>query len=138
MACSPSGTTCTLLVRPHFLNVRNTKLASSVQSSTSKITFSVISTKFLSCNLTKLNVKHQSTSLFADNFTKEILDYAKKNDADLIVVMKKHDFSLTQLVKGVYSEQFVNHSSIPILSIPVFTNPDMMTHGTYLVGDLPF
>jgi len=88
--------------------------------------------------LTKLNVKHQSTSLFADNFTKEILDYAKKNDADLIVVMKKHDFSLTQLVKGVYSEQFVNHSSIPILSIPVFTNPDMMTHGTYLVGDLPF
>ena len=88
--------------------------------------------------LTKCNVKHTSTSIFADNFTKEILDYAKKNDADLIVVMKKHDFSLTQLVKGVYSEQFVNHSIIPILSIPVFSNPDMMSHGTYLVGDLPF
>jgi nucleotide-binding universal stress UspA family protein len=88
--------------------------------------------------LTKCNVKHTSTSIFADNFTKEILDYAKKNNADLIVVMKKHDFSLTQLVKGVYSEQFVNHSIIPILSIPVFSNPDMMSHGTYLVGDLPF
>ena len=88
--------------------------------------------------LTKLNVKHKSISIFADNFTKEILDYAKENKADLIVVMKKHDFSLNQLVKGVYSEQFVNHSAIPILSIPVFTNPDMMTHGTYLVGDLPF
>ena len=88
--------------------------------------------------LDKLNVKHKSTSIFTDNFTKEILDYAGKNDADLIVVMKKHDFSLDQLVKGVYSEQFVNHSAIPILSIPVFTNPDMMTHGTYLVGDLPF
>ena len=68
--------------------------------------------------LTKCNVKHTSTAIFADNFTKEILDYANKN--------------------GVYSEQFVNHSAIPILSIPVFTNPDMMTHGTYLVGDLPF
>jgi nucleotide-binding universal stress UspA family protein len=88
--------------------------------------------------LTKCNVKHTSTAIFADNFTKEILDYANKNDADLIVVMKKHDFSLDQLLKGVYSEQFVNHSAIPILSIPVFTNPDMMTHGTYLVGDLPF
>jgi nucleotide-binding universal stress UspA family protein len=88
--------------------------------------------------LTKLNVKHKSTFIFADNFTKEILDYAEKNNADLIVVMKKHDFSLNQLVKGVYSEQFVNHSSIPILSIPVFTNPDMITHGTYLVGDFPF
>jgi nucleotide-binding universal stress UspA family protein len=88
--------------------------------------------------LTKHNVKHKSTSIFADNFTKEILDYAKKNNADLIVVMKKHDFSLDQLLKGVYSEQFVNHSAIPILSIPVFSDPDMMTHGTYLVGDLPF
>ena len=88
--------------------------------------------------LTKCNVKHTSTAIFADNFTKEILDYANKNDADFIVVMKKHDFSLDQLLKGVYSEQFVNHSAIPILSIPVFTNPDMMTHGTYLVGDLPF
>ena len=88
--------------------------------------------------LTKLNVKHKSISIFADNFTKEILDYAKENKADLIVVMKKHDFSLNQLVKGVYSEQFVNHSAIPILSIPVSTNPDMLTHGTYLVGDFPF
>ena len=88
--------------------------------------------------LTKLNVKHKSTSIFTDNFTKEILAYAKKNKADLIVVMKKHDFSLDQVVKGVYSEQFVNHSAIPILSIPVFTNPDMITHGTYLVGDIPF
>jgi nucleotide-binding universal stress UspA family protein len=88
--------------------------------------------------LTKCNVKHTSTSIFADNFTKEILDYATKNNADLIVVMKKHDFSLDQLLKGGYSEQFVNHSAIPILSIPVVSNPDMMTHGTYLVGDLPF
>ncbi len=88
--------------------------------------------------LTKCNVKHTSTSIFANNFTKEILDYAKKNNADLIVVMKKHDFSLTQLVKGVYSEESGNHSVIPILSIPVFSNPDMVTHGTYLVGDLPF
>ncbi len=88
--------------------------------------------------LAKLNIKYKSTSIFADNFTKEILAYAGENKADLIVVMKKHDFSLDQVVKGVYSEQFVNHSAIPILSIPVFSNPDMITHGTYLVGDLPF
>lgn len=88
--------------------------------------------------LTKQNIKHKSTSIFADNFTKEILSYAKKNKADLIAVMKKHDFSLDQIIKGTYSEQFVNHSSIPILSVPVYTNPDMMAHGTYLLGDVPF
>ena len=88
--------------------------------------------------LDKFKIKYKSTCIFADNFTKEILDYAKKNKADLIVIMKKHDFSLDQVLKGVYSEQFVNHSLIPILSIPVYTNPDMITEGTYLLGDVPF
>jgi len=88
--------------------------------------------------LDKQNIKHKSTSIFADNFTKEILAYAKKNKADLIAVMKKHDFSLDQVVKGTYSEQFVNHSTIPVLSIPVFSNPDMIEQSTYLLGDIPF
>jgi len=88
--------------------------------------------------LSKLNIKHTSTSIFSENFTKEILEYAKKNKADLIVVMKKHDFSLNQLVKGTYSEQFVNHSEIPILSVPVYSNPDMIENFSLLVGDVPF
>ena len=88
--------------------------------------------------LVKEGIKYKSTSIFADNFTKQILAHAKKNAADLIVVMKKHDFSLDQVVKGTYSKQFVNHSSIPILSVPVYSNPDMITHGTYLLGDVPF
>jgi len=88
--------------------------------------------------LDKQNIKYKSICIFADNFTKEILTHAKKNKADLIMVMKKHDFSLDQVVKGAYSEQFVNHSTIPVLSVPVYTNPDMLTHGTYLLGDVPF
>jgi nucleotide-binding universal stress UspA family protein len=88
--------------------------------------------------LSKLNIKHISASIYSENFTKEILDYAKKNKADLIVVMKKHDFSLNQLVKGTYSEQFVNHSEIPILSVPIYSNPEMIENFSLLVGDMPY
>lgn len=88
--------------------------------------------------LSALNIKHKSTSIFSENFTKETLDYAKKHKADLIVVMKKHDFSLNQLVKGTYSEQFVNHSEIPILSVPVYSNLDMIENFSLLDGDIPY
>ena len=88
--------------------------------------------------ISKLNIKYKSTSIFSENFIKEILEYARKNKADLIVVMKKHDFDLNQLVKGTYSKQFVNHSEIPILSIPVYSNPDTIDDFSLLVGDIPF
>ncbi len=89
--------------------------------------------------LTKLGVKFKSKAIFADNFTKEILNHAYKNHADLIMIMKHHDFSLEQLVKGPYAEQFVNHSIIPVLSIPVFSNPDMIKNQTFLTaGDFPY
>jgi len=88
--------------------------------------------------LSKLNIKHKSTSIFSENFTKEMLEYARKNKADLIVIMKKHDFSLNQMVKGTYSKQFVNRSEIPILSISVYSNPDTIDNFSLLVGDVPF
>jgi nucleotide-binding universal stress UspA family protein len=87
--------------------------------------------------LSKLNIKYKSTTIFAVNFTKEILAHAKKNNADLIIVMKSHPHSLDQLIKGSYSQQFVNHSTIPILSISTFSDPDMINN-SYLIGDIPF
>jgi len=82
--------------------------------------------------LSKLNIKCKSISTFSENFIKEILEYSRKNKADLIVIMKKHDFTLNQLVKGTYSKQFVNHSEIPILSIPVYSNPDTIDNFSLL------
>lgn len=88
--------------------------------------------------LTKNNINHKSQSIFADNFTKEILVHATNNKADLIVVMKENDFSVDQLIKGPFAQQFVNHSSIPVLSIPVFSDPDMMVYSPFLSGSAPY
>lgn len=52
------------------------------------------------------------------NFTKAMINHAKKQKANMIAVMTTHNFSLDQLLNGPYAEQFVNHSKIPILSVP--------------------
>ncbi|MES2763484.1 MAG: universal stress protein [Bacteroidota bacterium] len=88
--------------------------------------------------LAKHSITYKSKLIFAPDFAKEILKLAKKSNAGLIVTMKEHDFSMDQLIKGSYSEQFVNHSPIPVLSIPVFNNPDLITYTPYLSGGVPY
>jgi nucleotide-binding universal stress UspA family protein len=63
----------------------------------------------IACSKTFINDK---------NFTKAIIDHAKKHKADLVAVMTNHDFSLSQILNGPYAQQFVNHSPIPVLSVP--------------------
>ncbi len=87
--------------------------------------------------LVKLNVNHNSTFITGDNFTKEIMLHAEKNNADLIAVINETSFSLDHLIKGPFAKQFVNHSTIPVISIPVYSNPDLISYSPYLSGSLP-
>lgn len=68
--------------------------------------------------LKKESINSQLSFIKDDNFTKAIINHSKKNKADLIAVMTNHDFSLDQLLSGPYAQQLVNHSKIPILSVP--------------------
>lgn len=68
--------------------------------------------------LRKESISFSSTIIKHTNFTKAIINHANKNKADLIAIMTKHDFSLNQILNGSYAQQFVNHSKIPILSVP--------------------
>jgi nucleotide-binding universal stress UspA family protein len=86
--------------------------------------------------LEDLKINHTSTTIFESNFTKEILAYAKSKNADLIAIMNDNDFSLDQLMSGPYAKQFVNHSDIPVLSVPVNQN-DELSYSPYLSGVSP-
>lgn len=77
--------------------------------------------------LKKEGVDCKKTLIFADNFTKEMIKLAKKSNAHLIAIMNNHDFSLGQLLSGPYAHQFVNHSKIPVMSIPVNYDDDLVT-----------
>jgi nucleotide-binding universal stress UspA family protein len=60
--------------------------------------------------------------------TKEILhgknqatmtaDYAESSGADLIIIMTDQDENLTGRLMGPYAQQIVNHSKIPVMSVP--------------------
>ncbi|MES2513147.1 MAG: universal stress protein [Bacteroidota bacterium] len=88
--------------------------------------------------LAKNSITYKSKLIFTSDFVKQILKLSAKSSAGLIVTMKEHDFSMDQIIKGSYSEQLVNHSTIPVLSIPVFSNPDMITYTPYLSGGVPY
>lgn len=68
--------------------------------------------------LQKETIAFKTFLLKDKNFTKAVLNHAKKQKADMIAVMTNHDFSLDQVLSGPYAEQFVNHSKTPILSVP--------------------
>jgi nucleotide-binding universal stress UspA family protein len=86
--------------------------------------------------LKKLEIDFKSAIIYEDNFTKEILDYAKKNKGDLIAVMNHNHVSLDQLIKGPYAKQFVNHSDIPVMSVPL-RESDELEFSPYLSGAMP-
>lgn len=64
--------------------------------------------------------KHQkciTDELSGQNITEMIIDYAKKIDADLIAIMSTQPSSPKNFWMGAYSQQMVNHSPIPVLTM---------------------
>ena len=73
------------------------------------------------------SVKVKSSPYLAE----KILKYAKKNHADLVVIMSDLDkVQISEFFMGPFAQQMVNHSPIPVLSIRPAFNPDMVDlHG---------
>ncbi len=75
----------------------------------------------------KCKIKVQSSDYISDN----VLKYAKKVNADLIVIMSDMDrMNISEYLMGPFSQQIVNHSPIPVLSIrPTFNPNTIILHG---------
>lgn len=56
-------------------------------------------------------------SIPSNNIVEAIVEYANKNDCDLIVQMNKKDLSIGELFVGNGSQKLVDLSNIPVLSI---------------------
>ena len=87
--------------------------------------------------LTEQHISYTSQCIFEPNFIKEMLVSARLSKADLVVIMSDHDFSLDQLLKGPYAEQFVNHATVPMLSVPVSYNTGLFYYSASLSGAMP-
>ena len=60
-------------------------------------------------------VKSLEVTLEVDNLTPEVIEYATKVDANLIVIMTEQETKTANLWLGPYAHQMLNHSPIPVL-----------------------
>ncbi len=64
-------------------------------------------------------VRYRIVYLDVSNITDEVLDYAKKVNANLISIMTEQETTTANLWLGPYAAQMVNHSPIPVLSVHI-------------------
>ncbi|MGZ4042419.1 MAG: universal stress protein, partial [Bacteroidia bacterium] len=63
------------------------------------------------------NVNATNKSIPAKNVAETIVEYANKNNCDLIVQMNKTDISFGEMFSGTASQQMVDISNIPVLTV---------------------
>jgi len=63
------------------------------------------------------NVTCSSELIHGSDVTEEILKYAKKVDADLIVIMTQRETGWTNMFIGTKAQEVINNTDIPVLSI---------------------
>jgi nucleotide-binding universal stress UspA family protein len=64
-------------------------------------------------------IRYRIVYLDAGNITDTVLDYAKKENANLISIMTEQETTTANLWLGPYAAQMVNHSPIPVLSVHI-------------------
>lgn len=67
--------------------------------------------------ITHASLAFDKTVVNGDNLAEQTLKFAKKQGADLIVVLTDHESELNDSILGALAKQMVNHSKIPVLSI---------------------
>ena len=62
-------------------------------------------------------IKYERDSIQTNNLVDSCIEYANKNDANLISIMTEQEKTASNIWLGPYASRFVNHSPFPILSI---------------------
>lgn len=65
----------------------------------------------------EMGINYTVESVVADNVSDATIEYAKKVDANLIVIMTSQESNTSNLWMGPYAQQMVNRSPMPVLSI---------------------
>ena len=81
--------------------------------------------------LKAVGVRHDMTIRPGGNITEKTLKFAKEKNADLIGIMTEQEPNIASILMGVFAQQMVNHSPIPVLSIRPY---EMLNSGRYIVN----
>lgn len=67
-------------------------------------------------NIIASKLEYVKSIVMCDNFAETTKKYAIKNHCDLIAINTGHESRLTGIFMGLFAQQIVNHSKIPVLS----------------------
>lgn len=65
----------------------------------------------------KAGLPYESKIVKGDNIAVASMNYSKKINANLIVVLNDHESEINGMFLGAFSKQIVNHSKIPVMSL---------------------
>ncbi|NJO91883.1 MAG: universal stress protein [Chloroflexia bacterium] len=71
----------------------------------------------LEIHLLKRGIEFSSNLYLAKDFPQKVIETSVVDDADLIVITANLDYDLKAFFMGPFSQQIVNHSHRPVLSI---------------------
>jgi nucleotide-binding universal stress UspA family protein len=63
------------------------------------------------------NISYKLHSLVSENITYATMDYASKNEIDLIVIMTEQEISPSRSILGTTAQQIISNSKTPVLSL---------------------
>jgi nucleotide-binding universal stress UspA family protein len=69
-------------------------------------------------NLQAHNIECTTEKRLGGNITNQTITFAQEQKADLIIIMTEQELQIGSFFLGKYAQQMVNHSNIPVLSIP--------------------
>lgn len=81
------------------------------------------------------SVSFQTTYCASDDFPNTVINKAKDYEADLIVLTANLDFNFKAFFVGPYSQQIVNHSLTPVLSIKPI-NDEVQTESSAKLAEI--
>jgi nucleotide-binding universal stress UspA family protein len=73
--------------------------------------------KFALEQMDKKKVKYQVTEIDTKNITQDTIDFAQKNEIDLVAIMTEQETTQANVFLGTYARQLVNNCPVPVLSI---------------------
>lgn len=79
--------------------------------------------KELQNSLQAHNTKFKADFFVCKNYAKKVLEVAKKEKVNLIVINASLDYEWRQFFVGPYTQQIVNHATVPVLSVRTLESP---------------
>lgn len=68
-------------------------------------------------HLKKNNIAYMVNDINTNNITQDTIDFAVKNDIDLITIMTEQETTQANVFLGTFARQLVNNCPVPVLSI---------------------